>query len=152
MSDDHPLLDDLTLVEKDENWIDRELQNHYGSDRWHEPASRGIFHQNSDSVWRLPDSKRAILQRAKILSERPEPDGTTDKYDCEDYSFALYSALTMAYPRLSVGIAINLSGSHVWNVFVTSDGEVIDFEPQSGRDVSDSYRDRYDFKRGILIF
>lgn len=150
MSEKHPLLDDLTLVEKGENWIDRELQNHYGSDKWGNRPARGIYHQHSDSVWRLPDSKRAILQRAEVISELPGPEGTTDEWDCEDFAFQLYSRLTASYPRLSVGVAIS-PGNHVWNILMTADGEVIDWEPQTGEDVSDSPRDRYDFDNGILI-
>lgn len=150
MSEKHPLLDDLTLVEKGENWIDRELQNHYGSDKWGNRPARGIYHQHSDSVWRLPDSKRAILQRAEVISELPGPEGATDEWDCEDFAFQLYSRLTASYPRLSVGVAIS-PGNHVWNILMTADGEVIDWEPQTGEDVSDSPRDRYDFDNGILI-
>jgi hypothetical protein len=150
--DNNLLLDDLNLIEKDKDWIHRELQNHYGSRQWHRRPAQGIFHQHTDTVWRLPDSRRAILQRAKILTDLPEPYVNENEYDCEDFAFRLYTALTMTYPELSVGVAINNSEGHVWNVFLTSEGEVIDFEPQLGQDVSDSNIDDYDFDNGILIF
>jgi hypothetical protein len=149
MSSDDPL-DDIELVEHDHDWIDRQLRNHYGA-AWHEPPLSGIFHHKSDNVWRVPDSRTALLQRAGVLTDLPEPDYGAEAYDCEDYAFRLYTALTMAYPRLSVGIAFNFSGDHVFNVFVTADGEVIEYEPQDGEVVTDSEHAYYEFENGILF-
>jgi hypothetical protein len=150
MSDEHPLLDDLTLSEKDHDWVDRELQNHYSSRRWHRRPTQGIFHHKSDNTWRLPDSRRAVLQRARVFVDLPDPDYAVDEYDCEEYAFKIYLALTMAYPKLSVGIAFNFAGGHVYNLFLTAEGEVIEYEPQTGEVVTDDNSDIYDFKNGIL--
>jgi len=145
-----PPLDDINLVERGHDWIDRQLRDYYGS-AWHRPPGRGIYHHRADNVWRVPDSRTALLQRAGVLSELPEPDWSEEAYDCEDFAFRLYSALTMAVPRMAVGIAFNFAGGHVYNVFVTADGEVIEYEPQDGTVVTDSGRSYYDFEHGILF-
>lgn len=142
-------LDDIDLVEHDQDWIDRQLRDHYGA-RFHEPPGEGIYHHKADSVWRVPTSRTALLQRAGVLCELPQPDYETDAYDCEDFAFRLYSALTMAVPRMAVGIAFNFAGDHAYNVFVTDDGEVIEYEPQRGAVVTESEDSLYDFENGIL--
>lgn len=146
---DRPL-EPLTLASRDRAWIDRTLQDHYGA-AWRQPPTRGIFHHRTDNEWHLPTSRTAILQRAGVFVDVPQPEWGEEAYDCEDYAMHLYSALTMAHPQLSVGIAFNYAGDHVFTVFVTADGDVIEYEPQTGEVVTDSDDAYYQFEEGLLV-
>jgi len=140
-------LPELELVERDKDWVDRQLSMHYGNN-WND----NIYYLRSDVSTRAPKHKTPIRMRADAVVDRPRPGYSADEYDCEDFAVHLYSALTRAYPRLSVGIIWNLSGGHAYNIFLTKDG-LMEYDPQLEERsvVTDSDNEPYDFDRGVLF-
>jgi len=140
-------LPELELVERDTDWVDRQLSGHYGDD-WNDH----IYYLRSDVTTRAPKHKTPVRMRADAVVDRPRPGYSADEYDCEDYALHLYSALTRMYPRLSVGIVWNLSGGHAFNIVLTEDG-IMEYDPQLETDavVTNADNELYDFDRGVLF-
>ena len=59
--------------------------------------------------------------------------------------------MTASFQQLTTGVMFN-SGTHVYNVFITSEGDVIEFEPRNGQIVTDSTHELYNVSNGILLF
>jgi hypothetical protein len=148
VSDESPhALPELELVEHDTDWVKRQLRRHYGDD-WNDD----IYYLRSDVATRAPKQKTPVRMRADAVVDRPRPGYSADEYDCEDFAVHLYSSLTRAYPRLSVGLIWNLSGDHSYNIFLT-EGGVMEYDPQLETDsvVTNSDNEPYDFDRGVLF-
>lgn len=139
----------LDLVQHDREWLYRQLRGEY--DAWHRPPGHGIYHLGTDYPVDVPTTYDAIVSRAKVLADLSHPPFREGVFDCEDAALWLRSLLVQAYPTMSVGVAFNVSGDHVYNVFVTDDDGVVEFEPQTATVVTDSDRSRYDFNNGVLL-
>lgn len=139
----------LDLVDRDREWLYGRLRDAY--DAWHRPPSRGIYHLATDYPASVPKTRDAVVSRAKVLADLSHPPLRDGVFDCEDAALWLRSLLVQAYPTMSVGVAFNLAGDHVYNVFVTDEDGVVEFEPQTATVVTDSDRPRYDLREGVLI-
>lgn len=99
-----------------------------------------------DKHYFAPD--RLMVDMTKLvglLPYRPE------RFDCEDYA-ALYKVVhSFVLGVNAVGIVIDWSGGHAYNIVIKSDGSVSLIEPQSNTVVLPGLEDKYSFKR-ILIY
>jgi hypothetical protein len=139
----------LETERKSIGWARDQLRSHYGSS-FHEPPDRGIYLHRTDN-WVGVAPRDAIVQRARIVSDLLRPYGAVDAWDCEDQALELRHKMTAAWTGLSTGVAFN-SGTHVYNLFLTSEGEVVEFEPRVGRVVPENYDDpAYQFEEGVLL-
>ena len=75
-----------------------------------------------------------------------------DKFDCDNFAFAFKAQVAMNYNLNNVGLVIDHSGGHAYNVVVFQDGSAELFEPQNDRWISPGESKQYSFKRGIVIF
>jgi hypothetical protein len=146
---DRPLVAPLQSERKSIRWARDQLRSHYGP-AFHEPPSRGIYLHRTDN-WVGVAPRDAIVQRAEIVSDLLRPYGAEDWWDCEDQALELRHKMTAAWTGLSTGVAFN-SGTHVYNVFLTSEGDIVEFEPRVGRVVpEDVDDDAYQFDEGVLL-
>lgn len=58
---------------------------------------------------------------------------TKDQFDCDDYAFLMKANATYFYGINSVGLVIDNSGKHAYNIIVFSDKTAKIFEPQSDK-------------------
>ena len=54
-----------------------------------------------------------------------------DKYDCDNFAFSFKSMVDKRFGLNNVGLVIDYSGGHAYNIIVFSDGTSKIFEPQS---------------------
>ncbi|SFK64837.1 hypothetical protein SAMN04487950_0374 [Halogranum rubrum] len=136
------------------SWVQKRLKKYYGS-RFYKQPTRGIFHHYPDQTYDLL-RKDAFLQ----LAQTYQPllvSGHEERFDCDEYATGLrWMFLTGGlgeFPASNmVGIAHNFAGSHVYNVVICAEGEILEWEPQSNTLVSESGGppEYYNFKSGIL--
>lgn len=141
-------LADLAVESKRDQWLRARLREHYGAD-FHKPPSRGIYYHWMDRGVRVAQ-RAAIVPRAQIMCELETPRYSRDAWDCEDESLAARQRLLQAWPRLTVGVAYNHAGDHAWLVIPTSEGEIVEIEPETGAVVGDDAPARYEFTQGVL--
>ena len=73
-----------------------------------------------------------------------------EKFDCDDFAVAFKGRMAELFGINSVGIMIDWSSKHAYNILILDDGSVHAFEPQAGlwaRLGSDNYQ----CKDGVLI-
>ena len=56
-----------------------------------------------------------------------------EKYDCDNFAFSFKAMVDRRFGVNNVGLVIDYSGGHVYNIIVFTDGSVRLFEPQSDR-------------------
>ena len=80
-----------------------------------------------------------------VLPYRPE------RFDCEDFA-ALYKVMhAFVLGVNSVGIVVDWTGGHAYNVVIMSDGAVNLVEPQNGEVIQPGEKDSFAFER-VLIY
>lgn len=143
-------LPSLEITSKSARWANRQLRNEYGS-AWYKPPARGIYFQPTDETLGVA-SRDALVQRATVVAELAEPRYSRDGWDCEDQSLRLRQRMVELDPALNVGVMFNHSGSHAYNILLTAEGDVVEFEPQSGAVVPDHVDvPRYSPTEGICL-
>lgn len=79
------------------------------------------------------------------LPYRPE------RFDCEDYA-SLYKVMhAFVLGVNAVGIVIDWTGGHAYNIVILSDGEVKLIEPQNGKVIEPGAKGTFAFER-VLIY
>lgn len=79
-----------------------------------------------------------------ILPYRPE------RYDCEDYSGLYKTIYAFALGINSVGLVVDWTGGHAYNVLITSDGKARLIEPQNNEVVVPGSEEKYAFERVFI--
>jgi hypothetical protein len=80
-----------------------------------------------------------------VLPYRPE------RFDCEDYA-ALYKVLhAFVLGVNAIGIVVDWTGGHSYNIVILSDGTVKLIEPQNGKVVDPGAKGTFAFER-VLIY
>ena len=74
----------------------------------------------------------------------------TDFYDCDNYAFNFKAMVARRFGINSVGIVIDWSGGHAYNIIAFSDGSMKLFEPQSDRWPTLGTKN-YKFEKGEII-
>ena len=74
-----------------------------------------------------------------------------DKFDCDNFAFAFKAQVAMQYNLNNVGLVIDHSGGHAYNVVVFSNSSAQLFEPQNDRWVRQGESKLYTFEEGIVI-
>jgi len=74
----------------------------------------------------------------------------SEKYDCDNFAFSFKAMVDRRFGLNNVGLVIDWSGGHAYNIIVFKDGTVKIFEPQS-----DSWpragRGLYKFQNGQIL-
>lgn len=80
-----------------------------------------------------------------VLPYRPE------RFDCEDFA-ALYKVMhAFVLGVNAVGIVVDWTGGHAYNIVIMSDGSVNLVEPQNGKVIKPGAKGTFAFKR-VLIY
>ena len=91
-----------------------------------------------DVKWRQLDgkyflcSKEVMEQIASFAWQKFLP-YRKEKFDCDDFAFLFKSWVNLVYGLNNVGLVIDDSTSHAYNIVVTNDGYLRVFEPQTGK-------------------
>ena len=73
-----------------------------------------------------------------------------EKYDCDNFAFSFKAMVDKRFGLNGVGLVIDYSGGHAYNIVVFQDGSVKIFEPQSDRWPKVG-RGQYKFQNGSVI-
>ena len=73
-----------------------------------------------------------------------------EKYDCDNFAFSFKAMVDKRFGLNGVGLVIDYSGGHAYNIVVFQDGSVKIFEPQSDR-WPKAGRGQYKFQNGSVI-
>ena len=74
-----------------------------------------------------------------------------DQFDCDNFAFNLKAQVAKDYNLNNVGMVIDNSGGHAYNVVIFRDGTAELLEPQTDRWVTPGESRMYSFKRGIIL-
>ena len=73
-----------------------------------------------------------------------------EKYDCDNFAFSFKAMVDKRFGLNNVGLVIDYSAGHAYNVIVYKDGTVKVFEPQSDRFPRMGTK-MYKFQEGLII-
>ena len=73
------------------------------------------------------------------------------QFDCDNFAFAFKAQVALNHNLNNVGLVIDNSGGHAYNVIVFNDGTAELFEPQTDRWITPGESKMYSFKKGIVI-
>lgn len=73
------------------------------------------------------------------------------KYDCENFALTFMSSVQREYGLTNVGLVIDWSGAHAYNMFVYDDGTVELYEPQDDDFVEPGDAEKYAFENVKVI-
>ena len=90
---------------------------------------------------------QTIIQYNKIN----EKQYTYDQFDCDKFAFAFKAQVALNHGLNNVGLVIDNSAGHAYNVIIFNDGSASLFEPQADQYVAPGQSDLYKFERGIII-
>ena len=90
---------------------------------------------------------QTIIQYNKIN----EKQYTYDQFDCDNFAFAFKAQVALNHGLNNVGLVIDNSAGHAYNVIIFNDGSASLFEPQADQYVAPGQSDLYKFERGIII-
>ena len=74
-----------------------------------------------------------------------------DQFDCDNFAFNFKAQVAMNYNLNNVGMVIDNSGGHAYNVVVFNNGTAELFEPQSDRWIKPGESKMYSFEKGVII-
>ena len=74
-----------------------------------------------------------------------------DQFDCDNFAFNLKAQIAKDYNLNNVGMVIDNSGGHAYNVVIFRDGTAELLEPQTDKWVTPGESRMYSFKRGIIL-
>jgi hypothetical protein len=73
------------------------------------------------------------------------------EYDCENFALSFMSSAQREFGVTTIGLVIDWSGTHAYNMLVYEDGSVELFEPQNDNIVEPGDADRFAFERVRVI-
>ena len=73
-----------------------------------------------------------------------------DKYDCDNFAFSFKARVDRQFGLNNVGLVMDYSAGHAYNIIVFNDGTVKLFEPQSDRFPRMGTK-MYKFKEGLIL-
>jgi len=74
-----------------------------------------------------------------------------EQYDCDNFAFAFKAQVAMNHNLNSVGLVIDNSAGHAYNVVIFEDGTAELFEPQNDTWITPGQSEMYKFEKGIII-
>lgn len=137
----NPTTPRIRPIRRDGYWMTSKLNAFVGPDR-------SMSWRQLDRVYWTVTRKEfeAILAADWTDRKRYEK----ERYDCDNFAFAVKSEIAQAHGINSIGIVIDDSAQHAYNIVVFSDGEVVLFEPQTDKVVAPGSRN-HDFKLGLIL-
>ena len=75
----------------------------------------------------------------------------SEQYDCDNFAFTFNAQVGLNHNLNNVGLVIDNSGGHAYNVVIFDDGTAELFEPQNDRWITPGESGAYTFQTGIII-
>ncbi|MDQ2053222.1 hypothetical protein [Halobellus sp. H-GB7] len=128
--------------------IDQALQNAIAP---YDGSNDPIRVAYTDGTWLAPIPADVDLLRVggvltSILPYRPE------RFDCENFAGAFRALVAFGLGTNTVGVVIDWSGGHAYNVIVDADGGVTFYEPQDDRVVEVGKEGNYQLQNALIVF
>ena len=126
----------------DEVWVEEALKKvpHYGSGvRWR-PLDKKYWVCSQKTFMRIV--RWDWLERRKYMA---------DKLDCDNFALIFMARLTDYFGLNNVGLVIDDSSGHAYNIVIFKDGSVRIFEPQSDSWPNIGDEPLYKLQRGLII-
>jgi hypothetical protein len=129
------------ITEKPASFVTEALSNapNYGNGVDWIPLDGKYFLASNDDIakiigWDWTDAKEYIL----------------NQYDCENFAFSFKARVEETFLVNQVGLVIDWSSAHAYNVIVTKDGELWFFEPQSDT-IVETGSGLYKMERAVIL-
>ena len=74
-----------------------------------------------------------------------------EQYDCDNFAFTFKAQVGLNHNLNNVGLVLDHSGGHAYNVVIFDDGTAELFEPQTDRWITPGESAAYSFTAGIII-
>lgn len=120
-------------------------------------AVDGYLDEHAEHSERLPlDGKYYTVSKEDMRSissweETNLLDYEADQYDCDNFALSFMSSVQREFGVTTVGLVIDWSGTHAYNMLVYEDGSVELFEPQNDNIVEPGDADRFAFDNVRVI-
>ena len=101
-----------------------------------------------NKYWTCTKPEFQKILEANTLNEKQY---VLDQFDCDNFAFNLKAQVARDYGLNNVGMIIDNSAGHAYNVVIFKDGSAELLEPQSDRWITPGESDMYSFKRGVII-
>jgi len=120
-------------------------------------AVNTYIRENAKNGSRLPMDGKYYTATKENMQKIVDADDTNTRaykkatYDCENFAFSFMAAAQREYGITTIGLVIDWSGGHAYNMFVYEDGSVELYEPQNDNFVEPGSADRFAFERVRVI-
>lgn len=120
-------------------------------------AVNDYLDEHAENASRLPLDGKYYLTSQDAMDEIVASDFTNRnlykkaKYDCENFAISFMHHVQREYGVTGVGLVIDWSGGHAYNMFVYDDGTVKLFEPQNDNFVEPGSKDKFSFDHVRVI-
>jgi hypothetical protein len=94
---------------------------------------------------------KSEFQRIVNTNTINEKQYVLDQFDCDNFAFTFKSQVAANYNLNNVGMVIDNSGGHAYNIVVFTNGTAELFEPQTDRWITPGESEMYSFKKGIIL-
>ena len=101
-----------------------------------------------NKYWTCTKPEFQKILEANTLNEKQY---VLDQFDCDNFAFNLKAQVARDYGLNNVGMVIDNSAGHAYNVVIFKDGTAELLEPQSDRWITPGESKMYSFEKGIII-
>lgn len=101
-----------------------------------------------NKYWVCNKSEFMRVVRTNTINEKQY---VLDQFDCDNFAFNFKAQVAFQYNLNNVGMVIDNSGGHAYNIVVFNNGTAQLFEPQSDRWITPGESKMYSFKKGVII-
>ena len=137
----------IETTEHGQQWLREALADNFDN------IGNGMTHLPCDGRYWCPDIDAFddIIDGCRVLAK----EYVEWQFDCNNFAFYFQSQVAYEYGVNAVGVVIDYSGRHAYNVIVYDDGSCALYEPQTGEfvnrgdDMSD--HEAYAFEEGFII-
>tara|TARA_Y100000310_G_scaffold341791_1_gene442167 strand:+ start:12381 stop:12851 length:471 start_codon:yes stop_codon:yes gene_type:complete len=74
-----------------------------------------------------------------------------ESFDCDDFALNFKAMMALIFGVNSIGVVIDDSGGHAYNVVLLSNGSVKFFEPQTDKWLEVGEGQKYELKAGLIL-
>jgi len=148
----------MKLIKKILKLFKKEVKTHrYSGDNLMIENALTKLGYNQDSWQRvLLDNKywtcsKEEFQKVVEYNTINEKQYVLEQYDCDNFAFAFKAQVAMNHNLNNVGLVIDNSGGHAYNVVIFDDGTAQLFEPQNDTWITPGESGAYAFQTGIII-
>jgi hypothetical protein len=107
----------------------------------HDTEEDNIYSLDSDYYACSEEDMRSVVER----DDTETHEFIEEKYDCENFALSFMAGAQKEYGVTTLGLVIDWSGTHAYNILVTDELEILLMDPQSDTFVEPGEEDKYAF-------